>query len=430
MSTSYHEKIRELLDQTAALPVDQQRPFLEQMCAGRAQMVDDILSLLPHYENAADLALRPIDAADWELPATTTAADVGLDTLSADVEPLVEFERPLPFLVGPYELTEVLGRGGMGLVYRARHARRSLPVAIKFLRRALTRGQDLERFALEIEILRRLQHDGIARLLYADMLGADDDPRPYFVMELIEGRPLTRFAADEALDVRARLELLIRVCDAVEYAHHRGIIHRDLKPDNVLVLADGRPKVLDFGIARIETWQADIVRERHGTFAGTPRYASPEQLAGRIDALTPRSDVYTLGLIAAELLTGHPWTRTGTPQPSLDQVSFEPQSPLDAYENRTPRSELTVILGRALAMAEADRHPTAGALAADLLRVLDLARPRTTWEIWRERIRAWLAPRDAGDATTGRPLSAVLRTRIANAVESELSGADKPRGER
>lgn len=428
MSTAYHESVRELLDRAASLPAAEQRPFLEAACAGRPQLMDDLLSLLPHYEQAAGVAARVLDAGDWELPATTTAADVGLDTLGASAAP--DLERPLPFRVGPYEIVDVLGRGGMGLVYRAVHARHGLPVAIKFLRRALNRGQELERFALEIEILRRLQHVGIARLLYGDMLGAADDLRPYFVMELVEGRPLTLFVQQERLDARQRLELLVKVCEAVAHAHHRGIIHRDLKPDNILVERGGQPKVLDFGIARIEAWQTNLVREARGSFAGTPRYASPEQFAGQVDGLTPRCDVYTLGLIACEVLTGEPWVRQGTPQPSFAELAFEPARPLDAPENRMPRGELTGVLKRALAREESDRHATAGALGVELARILELTRSRSSWSQLRERLRAWFGPRDAGERPTSRPLSAVLRTRIANAVESELSGADKPKPDR
>jgi serine/threonine protein kinase/tetratricopeptide (TPR) repeat protein len=216
---------------------------------------------------------------------------------------------PPPSTIGPYTILELLGEGGMGMVYRAQQTeplRRD--VAIKIVKRGIDTDRVVGRFTRERRALARLDHPNIARVLDA---GATPDGRPYFVMELVAGRRVTAFCDAERLGVEARLAIFLDICQAVRHAHQRGVLHRDLKPSNVLVgVVDGRPmvKVIDFGIAKVmdDTEDQPALDTRlSGQAVGTPAYMSPEQ-AGLLDTgIDTRTDVYSLGVLLYELLTGH-----------------------------------------------------------------------------------------------------------------------------
>jgi serine/threonine protein kinase len=323
---------------------------------------------------------------------------------------------------------EVIGRGGMGIVYRAVDAARERQVAIKVLRRALLSDEHRRRFTLEAEILRQLRHPGIGRILHAgvgplvraDTVPVESDALPYFVMEYISGVSLTTYAEGNHLDVRQRLALLAKVCEAVQYAHHRGIVHRDLKPDNILVDAAGQPKILDFGIAHILAFQSTLLKDEEGTFAGTPEYASPEQLVGKLTELTPRSDVYALGLIAHELLAGRPPRRDGaTFHLELRRVSLGDAGGGVVNAGDFSRT-LTAIVATALRMTEGPAYACAGEFGADIEQLLAQVSPRSRWQTFKQRLADLLTSRPKPvSADASRPLSAVLRQRIAMAVESK-----------
>lgn len=214
-----------------------------------------------------------------------------------------------PREVGSYTLGRKIGEGGMGIVLEATHKLSGQRAAVKILRGVSLASDVAARFENESKVLARLQHPCIAGLYDA---GSCIDPVtadrvPYFAMEYIEdGRPITRYCEEEGLSVGERLALFVVVCDAVQHGHSRAVIHRDLKPANILVGPQGLPKLIDFGISRTleESGAAREMMTGTGQVLGTPQYMSPEQIAGDQDLVDVRTDVYSLGVLLYELITG------------------------------------------------------------------------------------------------------------------------------
>ncbi|MEM1044481.1 MAG: serine/threonine-protein kinase, partial [Bacteroidota bacterium] len=288
-----------------------------------------------------------------------------------------------PETVGPWRVTGVLGEGGQGVVYRAVRADGAFEreVALKLLRPG-AQGQAWARLAARLgeerRVLARLEHEGIARLYDG---GLDGDGRPYLAMELVRGQTLTHHAGSAGgaggLTVRQRVALMADVADAVAYAHARLVVHRDLKPSNVLVDEAGQPKLLDFGVAKL---LGDEVVDPDLTVPGwmTPAYAAPEQV--RRDEITTATDVYALGILAYEVLTGQrPYDVSGLDPATFQRTVCEvvPPRASDTAVQVAPsrakalRGDLDTILAKTLAKEPERRYPTAEALSADLRRWLD-----------------------------------------------------------
>ncbi|MGE3163996.1 MAG: serine/threonine-protein kinase [Planctomycetota bacterium] len=293
----------------------------------------------------------------------------------------------VPRRIGDYDIVGTLGRGGMGAVYRARQEQAPRDVAVKVLHGDPLDGSALQRFEREIGLLAAVEHPSIVRIYGANFYlptGPDGRregvPRPYLVQEFVDGVHLQDHANCRALDTPGRVNLVIRVCDAVAALHEKGIVHRDLKPSNILVTPEGVPKILDFGIARAlesctATHEANALwRTATGASTwGTLRYMSPEQMSGaRVDA---RSDVYALGVILYELLTNR--SPFGDP-PAGDAALVEWRArstsgfaPSVRQWAPATRRDLDAIVRKAMAPAPDARYPSAEALAIDLSRYLE-----------------------------------------------------------
>ncbi|MBE0567837.1 MAG: serine/threonine protein kinase, partial [Krumholzibacteria bacterium] len=303
-------RVKEVLLGTLALPEGERTAFLDDACAGDPGLRAEVADLLSRDRAPAPVVEHGVDGAR------------AVQVLAKGVLP--DRDRgPVPGRIGPFRITGVLGEGGMGVVYRGRQDEPIVrEVAVKVLRRGLDTERVLERFAAERRTLARMDHPHIARILDA---GSDQDGRPWVALELVDGEPVTSWCSARDLALDARLDLMIRVCRAVQHAHDRGVLHRDLKPSNVLVReVDGEPvpSIIDFGIAKaLET--TDLELTVAGQVVGTPAYMSPEQRAGDQARIDVRSDVYALGVMLYELLTGlRPGDEDGatgtggTPRPS------------------------------------------------------------------------------------------------------------------
>jgi hypothetical protein len=273
--------------------------------------------------------------------------------------------------VGDYRLLRRLGQGGMGEVWEAERADGQFEqlVAVKLLKRGFDSPELVARFVRERQILARLDHPGITRLLDG---GISEEGRPYLVMERVSGVPITEFVAARGLTLRARLDLFLAVTDAVESAHRALVIHRDLKPSNVLVDAAGRPRLLDFGIAKLLDAD-DPAATAHFPAPFTPAYAAPEQIAG--ESITTACDVWALGALLFETLTGRrPFARLGR-QPAELMAEVEEEEAPRPSRARTPESppidaEVDAIVLRAIRREPGERYPSVDAFAADLKRYL------------------------------------------------------------
>ncbi len=341
-----------------------------------------------HYHRLKSLFAQLIEVGATERPSAIQRECGGDEVMRAELERLLaahEDEKWLgdasgaapcgqshPSEIAGYAIMGVLGVGGMGVVYRARQRQPARDVALKVMRSGFVTPSMRRRFEYEAEVLGRLHHAGIAQVYASGLTGEAADAQPYLVMELIEGAPLTSYAAEHGLDVRARLRLFLDVCEAVEHAHQRGVIHRDLKPVNILVTEGGEVKVLDFGIARImgENVQLTLATSA-GELLGTVAYMSPEQLSGDPKAIDTRSDVYALGVILYELLSGAlPHDIEGRSVSDAVRVIQSHAPTRLGSVDRALRGDLEAIVSKAIERDAARRYQSASELAADIVRHL------------------------------------------------------------
>src|SRR5688572_18696777 len=274
--------------------------------------------------------------------------------------------------IGRYKIRRLIGEGGMGAVYEAEQEQPQRTVALKVIKPGLAGPELLRRFAQEAQALGRLQHPGIAQIYDAGTADTGFGSQPYFAMEFIRGAALRDYADGRNLGLRERLELMVKVCEAVHHAHQRGLIHRDLKPGNIIVDETGQPKILDFGVARVTdsdtqaTLQTDV-----GQLVGTLNYMSPEQvLADPLDIDT-RSDVYALGVILYELLSGRlPYQISKRLHEAMQTIREEDPSRLSTIDRRY-RGDIETIAAKALEKDKTRRYSSAAELEADIKRELD-----------------------------------------------------------
>ena len=294
MTPDRSQRVEEIFQAVVALTPEERERYLCVACNDDVTLKQDIEERLLLHDSAAtgQTSFSPYSA--------PTGPPLWKTDQTEDIDPLIGRR------LGAYKIERQIGRGGMGAVYEALRADREFTkrVAIKLVKRGMDTDFILRRFRKERQILAALDHPHIALLLDG---GTTDDGLPYFVMEFIEGQPLYRYSDAYQLNISERLKLFRAICDAVHYAHQKHVVHRDIKPSNVLVTSEGVPKLLDFGIAKLLSPDiaGDITHDPTATSMRlmTPEYASPEQVQGA--PTTPSTDVYSLGVLLYELLTGH-----------------------------------------------------------------------------------------------------------------------------
>lgn len=344
--------------------------------------------------------------------------------LSAEVEPLLREALPSlpsdPQTIGPYAVLRRLGEGGMGRVYLARRSDSPVAqnVAIKLIRSDRVSPGLLDRFEAERRHLAALDHPGICRFIDAASLA---DGTPYVVMEAVDGVPIIDYCAQRELGVEARLKLLRKLLAAVAHAHDRLLVHRDIKPQNVLVTADGEPKLLDFGIAKsIEAEQASQTRTAERFF--TPNASAPEQLLG--GAFGVGCDVYALGALAYELLSGHlPFDFDGLRAAEIERLILQVAPPLMSERASTAharelRGDLDAIVATCLRKSPAERYSNVSALDSDLARYLEGRPVEARAPSWIYRAKLFVRRHRVSVALSGALTLAILGSAATLAVQA------------
>lgn len=417
MDVHLFARIKTMLAEVAELPPADRPQFLDQACGDDSTLRRAVETLLAR----ADLLPSVLQSGELDAPLAAALDDI----VAAPTDP----ER-----VGPYTIQGLLGRGGMGVVYRAtQQAPLQREVALKLVRPGPSPADVLARFEAERQALSRLAHPAVATVFDA---GTADDGRPYFAMELVDGLPVTLFADRERLTSRERIDLFLAVAAGVQHAHQKGIIHRDLKPSNILVarMAEGwQPKIIDFGIARAVEAPSGEGLTMAGHMIGTPEYMSPEQ-AGVIEAdVDIRTDVYALGVILYELLTGsrpHRFPKltpveihrvlAGPPPPRpstavsstagaargdedtaiVRAAVFEARRTTADRLSRSLRGDLDNIVLKALAREPSQRYATVDQLIADLRRHLTNQPVEARAATWSYRARKFVQRHAVGVTAT------------------------------
>jgi eukaryotic-like serine/threonine-protein kinase len=416
MSNSTWQKIEDIFPLVADLPADERERRLRELCGGNEDLRREILSLLAADEKAEtfiengaqfrDFISRALSASNLEKPQTQH----------------LKGEK-----IGAYRISQKIGAGGMGAVYLAERADGEFRkrVAIKLVKNGADSAFNLRRFRAERQILAQLEHPNIARLLDG---GATAEGLPFLVMEYVAGKSLFDFCNSRRLNLRERLQLFRQICSAVEYAHRAGVVHRDIKPGNILVTDDGTAKLLDFGIAKI--FDADLIHNSIGNTATlmrqmTPEYASPEQIKG--DEIKPASDVYSLGVVLYELLTGErPYKFPSRAPHEIARIVCE-ENPSSFVLRPSLKAEkitdLEIIVYKALRKKASERYASVADFDCDVERFLSglpISSGNTEFKIVKKHVKT------SGDA--GISL-AVAPFRVLPTDNSEANGATDAGGD-
>jgi serine/threonine-protein kinase len=373
LTTERWRRLTPILDEAFELDAADRAAFLDRACEGDPELRADVESFLEADRASGEFLREPLDAflSGLRIPPTDADADPGFGLTSDGVAPQQR--------IGPFRVVSELASGGMGVVYVAERAdgQYEQRAALKLIRRELDTLNARERFRAERQILARLGHPNIARLVDGGILA---DGRPWFAMELVEGVPITEYCDGHRLDVPQRLRLFLAVCEAVRYAHQNLVVHRDLKPSNMLVTDDGHVRLLDFGIAKLLERDAAggddsaTPQTRTELRAMTPEYAAPEQLRG--EPITTATDVYALGGVLYELLTGaraHRFNQRTPAEYERVVCDTEPERPSHVASpalQRVLAGDLDTIVLHALEKDPARRYPSAEAMMEDVQRYL------------------------------------------------------------
>ncbi len=422
------ERVQNLLAAASELAPQERAAFLDAACGGNSTLRAEVESLLKSHDQAGRFLADP--TADIPSGSAGSAMNAGhAAVLAASVH-----EGP-GTRIGPYKLLQLIGEGGFGSVFMAEQEKPvARKVALKIIKLGMDTRQVVARFEQERQALALMDHPNIAKVLDA---GATETGRPFFVMELVKGQPITAFCDEGKLSIHDRLDLLAQVCTAVQHAHTKGIIHRDIKPSNVLVsVQDGKPyaKVIDFGIAKATSSKLTekTLFTQHAQIIGTPEYMSPEQAQGSLDIDT-RTDVYSLGVLLYELLTGTtPFSGAELRSAAYEEIrriirEVDPPTPstrlsqssgtiatVAALRRSEPkrlglavRGELDWIVMKAMDKDRMRRYETASGLASDIRRYLAgeaiaAAPPGATYRLMK------LVRRNRGAVIAGAAVAAAL----------------------
>ncbi len=372
MSSDFLAQAEAIFIAAVKLPLENRQKFLDEKCSADSELRQRVDRLLALDDQGIDGFLEPPEDA-----ANPTFSQAPVEGSWVD----------------RFQLVRKIGQGGMGQVYLAQQQKPQRDVALKILRSDLANPPHARRFKLEIEVLGRLNHPGIAQIYDA---GTTEDGHPYFAMEYVPGKPLADFLQENDLSAQERLQLAIQICEAVNYANEQGIIHRDLKPANILVVDHGQgnyqTKVLDFGVARLtrDIDQAATLDTMPGQLLGTLAYMSPEQAAGNTRSINPSSDVYQLGVILYEMLAGKlPLALDSESIPEAVRRIVDEDPPNLGSDDHSLRGDLEIIVAKAMAKEPERRYTIAGELASDIRRFLNqepiVARPTTTFYLLRKK---------------------------------------------
>jgi serine/threonine protein kinase/ABC-type transport system substrate-binding protein len=355
-------RISELFERAVRLPLNQRSDFLVQACGEEAALREELESLVRHHEQSPPGFLSPAVRSPvrrLDLPP--------LDAGQAGAPPNRAFEPPIDSIEG-YQITKELHRGGQGVVYQAIQKSTRRKVALKvMLEGPFASEKTKRRFEREVELIASLHHPNIVSVFDTGV----SHGKYWFAMDYIRGRPLDQYAAGKDLSIERALQLFAKICEAVNYAHQRGVIHRDLKPGNIMVDDQGEPHVLDFGLAKVAGAEAfgdsrPMLVSVTGQVVGTLPYMSPEQAKGDPSQIDIRTDVYSLGVMLYELLTGkYPYVVVGQMADVLHNIQeAEPRRP--STIRRQIKNELETVLLKALAKDRQRRYQSAAELGRDL----------------------------------------------------------------